>query len=453
MGHLALSTVEVDLMIKTLRLAGAATAVLLLSTACEVDQFSAPPSTTSPWAVTVEPSNPIGETGAERQVAPLGSDRAEAASDGRSFGGLGSGEPQIGGRNFSLIKPVPNDTGDSINPPASPPAAPPTTTPTTVAPPTLPSGDLAFFEDFATAASLDRFEFGLYHRDDVVVSQNSWPGDHADNGDGTCAGPDSARSITRGTRSPGFNNEWNYWCPNGTGHMMTSIGDTSGYSIGSFSPWQTFEDVTEIRWDINVTDLGGRQFAEVKLIPASAYDTQNLPCIPDLPCDTDDYDVLGAVGATFFNNTQWIGTPAFPDGFRQDHYSGILCHLETDGFCFTDQVYDGDEAFASTAIRRTQFFRDNGDGTLTFGSEMGDGTFSTLTGPGAFPDGPVRVAFTDHSYTPNKDLGPLGERYTWHWDSIAVATNGAPTPISVDFEALSHESGYCVLPGKPEITA
>ena len=106
---------------------------------------------------------------------------------------------------------------------------------------------------------------------------------------------------------------------------------------------------------------------------------------------------------------------------------GILCHLETDGHCFPDNFREtiGDPALLEVRTRRQHFLRDNGDGTITVGAELPDGTFHEVTGPGSFPEGPVRVVFADHSYTPNKDLGPLGERYTWHWDDIEIEVGGS----------------------------
>lgn len=291
--------------------------------------------------------------------------------------------------------------------------------------PAADAAGVVFREDFTDPDSLERLQYDISHRDDFVVSMTEWPGDHVPTGeDDECSGPDESRLVTRGENDV-FNDEWIYRCvPGGDlskAHIMTSIGDTSGYSIGSFTPAMTFEHVREVRWSINVTDLGGRQFTEVKVIPADVFDFQNLPCVPDLPCDTDHHDELGAVGASTFGQELSIGTPEWPHGFRQDRYTGVLCHLETDGFCFADDFRDGvDPAIGEVRTRREHYFRDNGDGTLTFGAAMPDGTFHTLTGPGSFPEGPVRVVFSDHSYTPNKDLGPLGERYTWHWDDLEI---------------------------------
>ena len=41
-------------------------------------------------------------------------------------------------------------------------------------------------------------------------------------------------------------------------HLMTSIGDTAGYSTGWFSPKQTFTNATKVSWDVNITNLLGR---------------------------------------------------------------------------------------------------------------------------------------------------------------------------------------------------
>lgn len=297
----------------------------------------------------------------------------------------------------------------------------------------MPEGatGVVFAEDFTAPDSLSRFQYDIAHRDDSVVSMTEWPADHAPTGDGDeCSGPDEFRTIERGEDDL-FNDDWIYRCAPGgdvaKAHLMTSVGDTSGYSIGAFTPAMTFEGVTEVRWSNNVTDLGVRQFIEVKILPADVFEFQNLPCVPDFPCDTDDYDVLGGVAASLQQGQPRVATPDFPHGWRQDGNSGILCHLETDGHCFSDTFREhiDDPALLEVQTRRRHYLRDNGDGTITFGAELPDGTFHEVTGPGSFPEGPVRVVFADHSYTPNKDLGPLGARYTWHWDDIEIEVGEA----------------------------
>ena len=52
-------------------------------------------------------------------------------------------------------------------------------------------------------------------------------------------------------------------------HLMTSMGDVDGYSILWFAPDATFRgaEVTTVSWEVNVTDLGGRQWWEVSIVP------------------------------------------------------------------------------------------------------------------------------------------------------------------------------------------
>ncbi len=281
--------------------------------------------------------------------------------------------------------------------------------------PELAPGQL-FVEDFTGNSSMARFEVGLYHRDDHLIAEEAWPGDHAVTGPGDlCGPPDEKREIIRGEREEDFNLDWVYRCvPGGDlekAHMMTSIGDTSGYSIGAFTPTETFSGVREVRWDVNLTDLGFRQFTEVKIIPADEFDFQQLPCAKDLPCNTPEVGEVGAVAVSFFNHKLHIHDGTSLTKGRDEWYD----------------LYPADPALSSIKIRRTQIFRDNGDGTLTFGVEREDGSFEELTVTGSFPSGPVRVVFADHNYTPLKAVrdgnveGPM--TFTWHWDDIAIITS------------------------------
>ena len=279
-----------------------------------------------------------------------------------------------------------------------------------VSEPPVPFTGVEFFEDFVSAGSLGRFDFDVYHRDDSVVAEDSWLGDHSVVGPGdVCGPPDETRSISRGDRSEGFNDEWIYRCvPDGDltkAHLMTSIGDTSGYSIGAFSPKESFSDVREVRWDINITDLGNRQFPEVKLIPVENFDFQKLPCtIEWLPCDTQTTAAAGAVSTSFHNHDVTISDR----GNRGIYWAQWG----------SQWLNANDPALSSVKIRREHFLRDNQNGTLTFGIEQPDGTFFEYTSTGSFPQGPVRVVFADHSYTPDKDGPVLG--HTWHWDNIRI---------------------------------
>ena len=285
----------------------------------------------------------------------------------------------------------------------------PVTSPTIAAPQPAPSGNVLFTEDFSGAGSYGRFEHGIYHRGDENKLK-TWLGDHSImGGNDLCGPPEEKRVIHSGEPASGFNSEWIYRCvPGGDpakAHLMTSIGDTAGYSIGSFTPRQTFNNVREVRWDVNITDLGGRQWTEVHLIPAGSFDFQNIPCIDWLPCNTTTHQKLGAVGATFFNHEMAI-----------NNGSGSQKLTESWGGPFLNP---GDPAVDSIKTRRSMIFRDNGNGTLSYSIQKEDGSFKTVTTSGRFPSGPIRVVFADHNYTPDKDITPIS--HTWHWDNISVA--------------------------------
>jgi hypothetical protein len=291
-----------------------------------------------------------------------------------------------------------------------------------------------FVEEFVDPNSMARFEIGLFHRDDELGGQDEWMGDHTITGpDDLCGPPTEKRIVARGERESGFNDEWVYRCiPGGDldkAHVMTSIGHTSGYSIGAFSPAQEFTNVREVRWDVNQTDLGDRQWTEVAIIPASKFDMQKLPCTTDVPCDTTTHDELGSVG------TQWAGqrarrinTPEQPGGYLEAGGDlGYRCDTcpYAPSSRFGEAYGVGDPALTSLVIRRENFFRDNGDGTLTWGFQLEDGSFEEFTAPGSFPTGPVRVVFKDHNYTPLKSPATLlpETTFTWHWDNIQILTD------------------------------
>ncbi len=290
----------------------------------------------------------------------------------------------------------------------SPPTTSTTTTTTTTEPP--PTG---WSEDFSSPDALDRFELGVMHTGTSLGAQDEWPGDH----DLECGDPSTERTVTKA----GGVDEMVYLCRN---HLMTSIGDASAYDIVSVTPLEVFEGITEIRWEQNITDLGGdndRQFTEVKIIPADVFDPQNLPCaIEWYPCATSTNAELGSVSVSTASSSRVINNGST--------YNGAEAWMRP-------WMYPDDPALDSKAIRRTHYFRDNGDGTLTFGTEIdgdlppavstcggdcglsADGAYYEITQPGSFPTGPVRVVFADHTYTPLKD--PLSG-FTWHWDNLVI---------------------------------
>ena len=73
-------------------------------------------------------------------------------------------------------------------------------------------------------------------------------------------------------------------------HLMTTMGDVDGYSIAAFSPARVFESVSEVKVDVNLTDLGTRQWWKIGVLS-----TDDCPAL-DRRCMYSDVDAsdLGA---------------------------------------------------------------------------------------------------------------------------------------------------------------
>ena len=199
-------------------------------------------------------------------------------------------------------------------------------------------------ETFDGNTGLERFDYGIYHRDDFLVANTTWTGDH----DLNCGSPDTQRTIHRDKPSESF-----YMCRD---HLMTSIGDTSGYSTGWFTPKQTFTGATQVSWDVNVTDLGARQWWEVAIVPAS-FDS-GVPSCPQ--CAAQDFVTPAA------------GLPGYPKGsvvVGKGAYGNDV-NVSTNGVNRNVSQYVSvcsfdPEGCASKAIRRTFTITDNRNGTVT----------------------------------------------------------------------------------------
>lgn len=213
-----------------------------------------------------------------------------------------------------------------------------------------------------------------------------------------CGPVDTQRTIHRSVKAESF-----YVCRD---HLMTSIGDTDGYSTGWFSPRQTFSDQTRVAWDVNLTDLGGRQWWEVAIVPAS-FDSGVAVCPHCAVIDWLSPDPSGlpaypprsvVVGSGPGGNEVKVSTNGVDRQVAQ-HY----------------RIRDFDpDAAASKVIRRPFSVVDNRNGTVT----VNFGGFATYTVPGSFPSDGFVVVFKDHNYTPTKD-GPVAG-FTWHWDNISI---------------------------------
>jgi hypothetical protein len=276
---------------------------------------------------------------------------------------------------------------------------------------TAPAANAAtgeFVETFDGNRGMRRFDFGVWHRDDVLVANRSWPGDH----DLECGTPDTQRVIERSDWRRSF-----YTCRD---HLMSSVGDTSGYSIAYFRPRRTFTrgDVTTVSWDVNSTYLGSRQWWEVMIQPAGStlhdaakQSVDGTAC--DGACTTVDW-LAGVFGLAPYGSED-IVVGSGPFGQDTPRYRGEA--LTSQHLCGDDAL--DPEGCREKHIRRTWSVTDNMDGTLTI--RFLDNAWEVQ---GRFPDR-FEVVFKDHSYTPDKD-GPVAG-YTWHWDNIAI-TRGQGSP-------------------------
>lgn len=283
-----------------------------------------------------------------------------------------------------------------------------TTTSTTVPPTTTtttPPSGVQFVEAFDGNSGLDRFNAGVWHRDPYLVETSQWPGDH----DLNCGSPATSRTIRRGSPTNGTTyfppGDYFYTCVD---HLMTSVGDTSGYSIAWFSPKQTFNSVSEVTFDVNLTNLGDRKWWKVGVVSESQYNTTwNGAC-------------CGPAQGFLFADNGTAGLPGLVGPGRLIATWGENCSQE----CTVRHFGTGTQHLAGTTdtdpndkmTRHPVSLRDNRNGTVTF-SVAGE----SVTQAGAFPACPCRVVFYDHSYTPNKSFWPrVPNPYTWHWDSIVV---------------------------------
>jgi hypothetical protein len=230
--------------------------------------------------------------------------------------------------------------------------------------------------------------------------------DHHENADHNmaCEAPTTKRQLTAHDGHGNFNDDQLLY--NCRDHMMTSVGDISGYSVVWFSPEQTFTKINEVCVDVNLTTnlTGFRSWWEFAVVPVNAPDAfadQDIAGTANLP----DYGDVGATVLSFKEAPQylrvWVGDNLVGKGFpRIDKFRGDL------------------------ATRVPHCFADLGNGNLRITTINDDGSPFVLTVPGKFPAGEVKAVFKHHTYTPWKACTEMPEgkcqSYTWHWDNVVV---------------------------------
>ena len=173
----------------------------------------------------------------------------------------------------------------SLAPPGQPGGPPPSPRPP-------PTG--VFVETFDSPAGFyNRFVTQILHGVEPPEIA-AWSGDH----DVHSAGPTTNRTIHSAVRTESF-----YWCgPTGpeSGHIMTSM-NTTGYAQVDFAPNQAFTGISRVCWDVNQTDLGGRKWIQVVIVPEATFQANGGRLDYVTPILQDDVAVGGVriSGETF----------------------------------------------------------------------------------------------------------------------------------------------------------
>lgn len=292
------------------------------------------------------------------------------------------------------------------------------TTTTTTEPP-----GTSFVETFNGNGGLDRFDVGVWHRnigsqelgsapvvhgDNNAAHGGSWSADH----DLNCGSPATQRSLESvKIQDTDGSNGWQpiidfnldqvvYTCVD---HVMSSMGDVDGYSVLAFSPKQVFDDVNEVSFDVNLTDLGTRQWWKVGVLSVADCPALDERCMysdvgaSNLP---GDLKTAGRLIAT------WSG------GASAGHPGNLMIGNQSD-------PNGGSGTFNAGTDKMTRYpvtFSDDGSGTVTF--RVAETAVRTIVG--SFPECPCRVVFYDHNYTPTKSETGFPIGFTWHWDNIVV---------------------------------
>jgi hypothetical protein len=237
----------------------------------------------------------------------------------------------------------------------------------------------------------------------------------------SCGTPDTQRPLSSSASNTNLG-QLVFLCRD---HLMSSMGDVDGYSVVWFSPKASFVGARQVSWDVNVTDLGARQWWEVAIIPKGAPKVTAIDWVAAV-AELPRYPAGSVVvGNGPFGNTLHV------------HAGGVDHNPSWQPIC--GQYALDPEGCASKQLRRAWSVTDNGDGTITV-----DFNGNRYTVPGRFP-AEFEVVFKDHNYTPDKDGVPVG--HTWHWDNIVVRSTPVASTQQVSFAPAAPGATRAVLTG------
>lgn len=276
----------------------------------------------------------------------------------------------------------------------------------------------AFEENFDNAdpsspsqALLPRtFDYAVTHRIHPKDILNSFPTYRADHGL-DCAGPKQPNPAMHEVQTSHFSSGDNpdqsfFICKK---HMMSSMGDVSGYSVTSFWPRQEFDfgNGGVLEFDVNINENPGRFWWEIliaprdQLKPGAAED--HWPIDEVYPEDRIRFGWSSSgerrigVGAGLNPPQGWIVNDV---SWRTPRF-----------------INPSDPAITDRTIRRRMRLTLE-NSVIHWDFETADGSFHrhSVDVPGGLPFSRGLVLFKTHAYTPNKDDN--FDFTTWHWDNI-----------------------------------
>ncbi len=280
---------------------------------------------------------------------------------------------------------------------------------------------------------------------DYVITHRSHPSEHftktfgpypADHGD-DCAGPNPdlglapQHEVISSHLSNGNNPDSSFFiCKN---HMMSSLGDVSGYSVSAFWPKQDFDfsNGGVLEFDVNINDRHRRSWFEIMITPREELKVGAARV--DLPIDETypkDHIVLvwGFIEADSSRFIQVGKDQLAPEGL----------YVEAKDYrTWRNDIAPNDPALTDRRIRRTmRISLENKQ--IIWEVEKEDGSFDPfiVDVPEGLPFDKGLVVFKTHAYTPVKDGNT--NTYTFHWDNIRFSgpVTGKYKTFEADPEAI-----------------
>ncbi len=254
------------------------------------------------------------------------------------------------------------------------------------------------------------FDYTVTHRIHPRDMLDTFPSYRADHGP-DCAGPappvPAMHDVTTSHFSSGEEPDESFFiCKN---HMMSSMGDVSGYSVTSFWPRQEFDFANGgvVEFEVNVNENPGRFWWEVLITPREQLK----------PGSAENFWPIDEIYPLDRIRFSWL-----PDGKRRIGV-GTVQHapegwLVNETYWKTPRYLNpNDPAVTDRRIRRTMRLSIE-NSIIHWDLELADGSFDrySVTVPAGLPFSRGLVLFKTHAYTPHKD-GNF-EFTTWHWDNI-----------------------------------